>query len=1015
MITESTETLAETSSDNTVLVLYAPDVLGSTKPVEDGDCGVPIHIYDSPPMGAKVRVDAYLGQAPNDTVTLNLNGQLNIASKQTVSTDDSVFLYIPKNLLKPELVNSLTYTVTRGSQNMGTSRPPLEMLYNAIRPGNVDRDPGVDGHSELELILPDVIRNGVGPNFVSAQVCVSYPYCRAFDRIWLNCNGFPVYHDVTPLEAPPPVSATPVTVCFPVTRADLESAKDHAQFKFSYTVTDQVGNNPDPNSPWSATQVVDVDLAGIRLPEPILREIQNDPTDEPSTIDLEKLGSNPLLVIVLTSDHRFQAGDSISATYIATLPGQADVVVPVVGSVEVDEFGQKKPCILQVANDKVLANSVVRVSYQLIRGGVTVAASRTATARVIGEGLPNLQAPRLIKSVNGVLDPLDPVNLQGANGQVEVLGFRAGDTVQLIVKGAPGAGSPTFAAKPLNVNSRANFALSKAFIAANMGKKKLEFIYVLIRGGKSFPSPALTATVGTIPDNHPSLSTPAMDGAIGKELDVTKMQASDQLRVGEWPQQVSGQCVWLRYDGFDTNGVAIFFEDCKGEPHTALPGLIRPAPIEWLKTLKDGSVLTISFRVNFDGVANSATAVTFPVRTYTVSAEHDVPTFTNEPYTIAPAGRLKNVELLLSNSNNTPIPGGKLSLTLPANFMYADGGSGPRDFITDDVGRLSVSRVKGALIPGSYSLSATSGAQVANATVTVTGLGPVGSIPVGNIPVGIAVSPDGTRAYVCNHASHSVSVIETATNRVLTNISVGTSPTGIAVSPDGTRAYVSNQGSDTVSVIKTATNQVLTTIRVGNNPTGVAVSPDGTRAYVCIYGSHTVSVIDTATARVLTTIPVGTYPHGIAVSPDGTRIYVNNYGSHTVSVIDTATNQVLTNIPVGNYPWGVAVSPDGTRAYVCNINSATASVINTATNRVLTNISVGTSPAGIALSPDGTRAYVCNYRSDTVSAINTATNRVLTTIPGGNGPAEIAVSPDGSLVYVCNQPNHTVSVIDTTR
>ena len=375
-------------ADNTVLKLYPPRIPGATELPEDR-LGVPLRIYDLEPMGLEVHVDPPLGLQPGDVITLNLNGQTGLAGKIIQPGEENAIstLYLPKERLQQDFTNRLTCTVTRGSQNMGTSEPPLEMLYNAIRPGNVDRDPGVDGHSELELILPEAIKNGVGPGFVSAQVCVSYPYCRAYDRIWLNCNGFAVYHDVTPLEAPLPGSATPVTVCFPVTRADLERAQDHAQFKFSYTVTDQVGNNPDPNSPWSATQVVDVDLAGNRLPEPILREIQNDPTDEPNTIDLEKLGSNPLLVIVLTSDHRFQAGDSISATYIATLPGQADVVVPVVGSVEADEFGQKKPCILQVANDKVLANSAVRVSYQLIRGGVPLAISRTAMARVIGEGV----------------------------------------------------------------------------------------------------------------------------------------------------------------------------------------------------------------------------------------------------------------------------------------------------------------------------------------------------------------------------------------------------------------------------------------------------------------------------------------------------------------------------------------------------------------------------------------------------------------------------------------------------
>ncbi|WP_191623585.1 beta-propeller fold lactonase family protein [Pseudomonas fluorescens] len=934
--------------------------------------GVPLRIYDLEPMGLEVHVDPPLGLQPGDVITLNLNGQPNLGGKIIQPGEENAIstLYLPKKLLQPDFINRLTYTVTRGSQNMGTSEPPLEMLYNAIRPGNVDRDPGVDGHSELELILPDVIKNGVRPDFVSAQVCVAYTYCRAYDRIWLNCNGFAVYHDVTPLEAPLPGSATPVTVCFPVTRADLENAQDHAQFKFSYTVTDQIGNNPDPNSPWSATQIVDVDLAGNRLPEPLLREIQNDPTDEPSTIDLEKLGGNPLLVIVLTSDLRFQVGDNISGTYIATLPGQADVVIPVVGSVEADEFGQKRPCILQVANDKVLANSAVRVSYQLIRGGVPHATSRTATARVIGEGLPNLQAPSLIKSVNGVLDPLDPANLQGANGQVEVLGFRAGDTVRLIVKGAPGAGSPTFEAKPLNVNSVANFALSKAFIAANMGKPPIEESYELIRGGKSFPSPVLTASVGTIPDNHPSLPTPAMDGAIGNELDVTKMQASDQLRVGEWPQQVNGQCVWLRFDGIDTNGMAIFFEDRKGEPHTTLPGLIRPAPIEWLETLKDGSVLTISFRVNFDSVASDATAVRFPVRTYIVSAEYDVLTFTNEPYTIAPAGRLKNVELLLSTRNNTPVPGRELNLILPDKFMFDDGGSGQREFITDAAGRVSVSRVKGTLIPGSYSLSARSGAQVANAAVTVTERGPVGNFPVGSGSAGIAVSPDGTRAYVGNSNSHTVSVIDTATHRVLTNIPVGNTPVAIAVSPNGTRAYVCNEGSHTVSVIDTATNRVLTNIQVGTYPKGVAVSPDGTRAYVINWDSHTVSMIDTATNRVLTNISVGSHPTAIAISPDGTRAYVCSAYYNTVSVIDMATNRVLTTIPVGSNPRAIAVSPDGTRVYVCNVSNDTVSVIDTATNRVLTNISAG-SPGGIAFGPDGTRVYVCNITSHTVSVIDT--------------------------------------------
>jgi YVTN family beta-propeller protein len=75
---------------------------------------------------------------------------------------------------------------------------------------------------------------------------------------------------------------------------------------------------------------------------------------------------------------------------------------------------------------------------------------------------------------------------------------------------------------------------------------------------------------------------------------------------------------------------------------------------------------------------------------------------------------------------------------------------------------------------------------------------------------GIAVSPDGTRAYVVN-TEGTVSVINTATNQIVATITVGTGPGGVAVTPDGTRVYVTNT-NPSVSVISTATNTVISTI-----------------------------------------------------------------------------------------------------------------------------------------------------------------------------------------------------------
>ncbi|WP_072691679.1 YncE family protein [Rhodococcus marinonascens] len=66
----------------------------------------------------------------------------------------------------------------------------------------------------------------------------------------------------------------------------------------------------------------------------------------------------------------------------------------------------------------------------------------------------------------------------------------------------------------------------------------------------------------------------------------------------------------------------------------------------------------------------------------------------------------------------------------------------------------------------------------------------------------MAITPNGSFAYVANNGAGTVSVIDTATNLVVgPPIMVGAAPFGVAVTPDGSRAYVTNSGGNTVSVI----------------------------------------------------------------------------------------------------------------------------------------------------------------------------------------------------------------------
>ncbi len=120
---------------------------------------------------------------------------------------------------------------------------------------------------------------------------------------------------------------------------------------------------------------------------------------------------------------------------------------------------------------------------------------------------------------------------------------------------------------------------------------------------------------------------------------------------------------------------------------------------------------------------------------------------------------------------------------------------------------------------------------------------PSASIPVGNFPQDVQVNPVNGTIYV---GDDEVSVIP-AGSTTATQIVVPDSR-GLAVSPDGKRLYVANINFDSVSVIDTATNTVVTTIpipEVGatDGPWRIAISSDGSRAYVVNTDGGTISVI----------------------------------------------------------------------------------------------------------------------------------------------------------------------------
>ena len=284
--------------------------------------------------------------------------------------------------------------------------------------------------------------------------------------------------------------------------------------------------------------------------------------------------------------------------------------------------------------------------------------------------------------------------------------------------------------------------------------------------------------------------------------------------------------------------------------------------------------------------------------------------------------------------------------------------------------------------------------------VDVVGNSVVATIPVGLGPQGVAVNPAANRAYVANNDG-TLSVIDISSNQVVAtlNLQGGGGSWGVAVLPALNRVYVANSFGRTLSVVNTATNSLVSNVTVGAVPKGVMVNPLTNLVYVANSGDGTVTVVNGNTLATSTIAGVGLGPQEIALHTGTGRAYVANGLSNILEVISTATNALSTTFTAGTgVHLGVAVNPTTNRVYVANSNG-TVSAINSATNAELSSqfspILVGTGPQGVAARVSTNQVFVVNNGNNTVSVINTAgdTNTVTATIPVGAGPRELAVLP----------------------
>ena len=176
-------------------------------------------------------------------------------------------------------------------------------------------------------------------------------------------------------------------------------------------------------------------------------------------------------------------------------------------------------------------------------------------------------------------------------------------------------------------------------------------------------------------------------------------------------------------------------------------------------------------------------------------------------------------------------------------------------------------------------------------------------------PTSIAIVPGGAKAYVTQWCETTVTPIDLTTNTAGTPIEVGPAPFDVAITPDGSTAYVTTGGSqaaqDALVPIEVDSDTVGAAIPIGSaeNLGSVVITPDGSTAFVAREDVDTVVPVDLATRTAGTPIDVAADPVALALTPNGATLFVAHYQrvpnglggdeAHDVTPIDVATRTAL--------------------------------------------------------------------------------------------------------------------------
>jgi len=294
-------------------------------------------------------------------------------------------------------------------------------------------------------------------------------------------------------------------------------------------------------------------------------------------------------------------------------------------------------------------------------------------------------------------------------------------------------------------------------------------------------------------------------------------------------------------------------------------------------------------------------------------------------------------------------------------------------------------------------------------------------------------------AYVSNQEG-AVTVIDVGTMEIKGTLDIAAKgPRGIGVTADGKWLVTANKDNSNISVVDTASGKLVKQIPIGKNPEFVRVF--GNIAYVTFEPSFQagtipqktskdkkesededkvpghVAIVDLTTGKITLDIVGKPETEGVEISKDGKLLVITNESDNSISVLDINSGKLLKNISLAKYgdrPRGIKSSPDGSM-YVTTLEFSNKLIVLNDQFETIKEVETGKTPYGVSFDQQGKRIFVAENKEKVLQVFDAQTWLKIKDIPTGDRCWHFTFTPDNQQILVACGRSNEIVVIDANR